>query len=1018
MNRAAQPATQSVPEHTLLNAQVNQLYAASPTAVAVNLVNATLLSIVQWPVIDHTVLLLWLAAGFVIGVFRLRVTRRHSGHIASTGPELVQQERQILIAIFAFGLFWGSATLLLFPPDNLSHQVFLAFVLAGMSAGSIASLGGHRNAPLLYLLPILPLLSLRLLWEGSVFTALMGLYTIIFLLTLLSFARQIRNRLSDNVRMRSLSEQSAQALRQERRLFTAGPTVVFRWSASDDWPVEYVSSNVTKQFGYPVESFYGEDNLFRRLIHPDDQARVDNAEFRHEQGEELLELEYRIRDASGQWRWIYDITYPGYDEQGELTYLYGYVIDITERKANEEALQLAASAFETHEAIIVTDTAGNITRTNRAFTRMTGYSSEEVIGKNPSLLKSGKHDAPFYQQMWQQLAQAGHWEGEIWNRKKDGTLYPEWLSITSVHDTLGEISHYVAHFMDISQLKAQQEALEQQARMEHTLGQLLTLSIQDSPLNDYLNRALSLLIESLPWLRIQPRGAIFLASESHPGRLEMVANYNLSRPLLTLCENIDYGHCLCGRVAESGESLFASEVDHRHDVHFDGMEDHGHFVLPLKGDDQLLGVLTLYLEAGHAYAEEEAEFLQGVSQVLSLGITRRHSQQAMLIAKETAERANQAKSEFLSSMSHELRTPLNAILGFTQLLEFEITDSEQRDQLREVSRAGEHLLGLINEILDLARIESGRMDLSVETLDLDQVIAECISLTRPLADSHQVTLETASALGGLQVLGDYVRLKQVLLNLMSNGIKYNREHGTLNLTVEQPVADPVVRITVRDTGEGLSPEQQEKLFQPFERLGQDRKATQGTGIGLVITRSLVELMGGTIGVDSTLGEGSAFWVELPLAASPDGDRATPSPDDGSGSEMAVPGEATGSILYIEDNQANIKLVELLIARHPHLTLHTAMEPQDGLRLARELDPALILLDINLPGMDGFEVLRHLQQGPQTAQIPVIGISANAMPTDIERAHQAGFSDYLTKPFDLQHFSAVLEKWLDAPQGGR
>lgn len=388
----------------------------------------------------------------------------------------------------------------------------------------------------------------------------------------------------------------------------------------------------------------------------------------------------------------------------------------------------------------------------------------------------------------------------------------------------------------------------------------------------------------------------------------------------------------------------------------------------------------------------------------------KRAEQAMLAAKEEAERASQAKSEFLSSMSHELRTPMNAILGFAQLLEYDAgLDSGQGDSVHEILKAGRHLLELINEVLDLAKIESGRIDLSLEPVELCPVVRECFSLMLPLADARGIRLGHEGARGA-RARADRTRLKQVLLNLLANAIKYNREGGDVRVEVA-PVGQERLRVTVADTGRGIPAGRLDELFQPFNRLGAEASEVEGTGIGLTITRRLVEMMGGVIGVDSEPGAGSRFWIELPQEAPGVAGRLPVEP----GAERPQPTGCSRQhrVLYIEDNPANLKLVSQLIGRRVHIHLLTAHTPTLGLELAAAHRPELILLDINMPGMDGYHLLQVLRADARFASIPVVALTASAMPGDILRGRKAGFDDYLTKPIDVTHFYAVLDRWLGA-----
>jgi signal transduction histidine kinase/CheY-like chemotaxis protein len=383
----------------------------------------------------------------------------------------------------------------------------------------------------------------------------------------------------------------------------------------------------------------------------------------------------------------------------------------------------------------------------------------------------------------------------------------------------------------------------------------------------------------------------------------------------------------------------------------------------------------------------------------------------LVAAKMAAEQASQAKSTFLSNMSHELRTPLNAILGFTQLLQTQpdsLTPQKVDTYTSHILKAGEHLLVLINEILDLAKIESGALGLSIESVSLAELLQGCELLVRPIAEKQQIRLNFPPE-SDLFVQADRTRLKQVLLNLLSNAIKYNREAGRVEVVISQPTAGQV-RISVCDSGIGLTVDQVGQLFQPFNRLGQESGVQEGTGIGLVVTKRLVELMGGVIGVESKKGVGSEFWVELPRAeGSVDGEAVAKQENV----RLAAPEDDAGkrSVLYIEDNPVNLHLVEEVLSLRSNVRLMTAAEGGMGLELACAHKPDVILLDINLPGMNGLTVLKHLQSRDETCHIPVIAVSANAMPRDIERGLALGFYRYLTKPIRVAELLEMLDEAL-------
>ncbi|MES2824503.1 MAG: PAS domain S-box protein [Pseudomonadota bacterium] len=384
------------------------------------------------------------------------------------------------------------------------------------------------------------------------------------------------------------------------------------------------------------------------------------------------------------------------------------------------------------------------------------------------------------------------------------------------------------------------------------------------------------------------------------------------------------------------------------------------------------------------------------------------------MAKSVAEKANLAKSDFLSSMSHELRTPLSAILGFAQLIESgsPTPSPMQKRSLDQILQAGWYLLDLINEILDLALIESGKLSLSMEPVSLAEVMQECATMIEPQAQKRGIIVSFPHFDILYRVFADHTRVKQVLINLLSNAIKYNSVGGKVVLTCAEHTPGRL-RITVADNGEGLSPEKIAQLFQPFNRLGQESKAEEGTGIGLVMTKRLIELMGGAIGLDSTVGKGSIFWIELNLTSEKAKIGAL---EPVYFQSEATTGTSLRTLLYVEDNPANLMLVEDLIARRRDIRLFTARDGHSGVALAREMLPDLILMDINLPGISGIEALKLLSKDLTTSHIPVIALSANAIPRDIEKGLQAGFFRYLTKPIRVDEFMQTLDvalKFADA-----
>jgi len=392
---------------------------------------------------------------------------------------------------------------------------------------------------------------------------------------------------------------------------------------------------------------------------------------------------------------------------------------------------------------------------------------------------------------------------------------------------------------------------------------------------------------------------------------------------------------------------------------------------------------------------------------------RQKAQEALEEAKREAERANAAKSEFLSRMSHELRTPMNSILGFSQLMDMDTKEPltpSQRENVEQILSSGHHLLMLINEVLDLSRIEAGKVSLTPEAVEVHPIVAECLSAVKPLADQRGVFLrEQTSALPGLKVMADGGRLKQVLLNLFSNAIKYNKPDG-LVLVEAAPAEGGNVRLSVTDSGVGIPGDKQALVFQPFQRLAAEHTGVEGTGIGLTIVKKLVEMMGGNIGMKSTPGLGSCFWIELPMAGEALPVEAPQAPTPVMPAK-AIP-EGAGSVLYIEDDPTNLTLVKHVLGRRPGTQLFLTMTGQEGLELARAHRPDLILLDVHLPDMVGEEVFNKLRETPDTRSIPVVIVSASAMPSDVERLREIGVDGYLTKPLDVRLFLDTVDDFLD------
>jgi PAS domain S-box-containing protein len=683
-------------------------------------------------------------------------------------------------------------------------------------------------------------------------------------------------------------------------------------------------------------------------------------------------------------------------------------LDVVTEVRREEALlktgALQNAIFNSANfSSIATDEEGVIQLFNVGAERMLGYTAAEVLNKitpaeisDPQeviarakelSLELGTGIAPGFEALVFKASRGIEDIYELTYIRKDGSRFPAVVSVTALRDDHGAIIGYLLIGTDNTARKlveAEQKKLDQRLRDQQFYTRSLIESNIDALMTTDPRGIITDVNKQMEALtgctRDELIGAPFKNYFTDPERAEAAINLVLREKKVT-----DYE--LTARARDGKKT----EVSYNATTFYDR-------------DRTLQGVLAVARDVTESKRNEQA--LQETNIALES-------------AKSAAEKANLAKSEFLSSMSHELRSPLNAILGFAQLMESAspLPTDFQKESIAQILQAGWHLLKLINEILDLAVIESGKVSLSTESVSLAEVMSECQAMMEPEAQQRGISVIFPQFGTPFFVSADRTRLKQIVINLLSNAIKYNKEHGTV--VVDCTTSTPgLTRISVKDTGEGLSPENLAQLFQPFNRLGQEAGGVAGTGIGLVVTKRLAELMGGVLGVESTVGVGSVFWCELISCAAPHliaegGDAAA---FDG---PQAPAGARPRTVLYVEDNLANMKLVEQLIARRPDMRLLTAVTGTLGIEVARTSQPTVILMDINLPGISGVEALKILHADPATAHIPVVALSANAMPRDIEKGLQAGFFRYLTKPIKIHEFMQTLDEALEfaRPEAG-
>ena len=674
-------------------------------------------------------------------------------------------------------------------------------------------------------------------------------------------------------------------------------------------------------------------------------------------------------------------------------------------ESRSEATLLQAGALQNaifnsaNFSSIATDAKGVIQIFNVGAERMLGYTAAEVMNKiTPADISDPQEVIARAEQLSRELGtkitpgfealvfKASRGIEDIYELtyiRKDGSRFPAVVSVTALRDEQDAIIGYLLIGTDNTarkQIEAEQKHLSQRLR-DH---QFYTRSLFESNIDAIMTTDPSGIITDVNkqmevltgCTRDELIGAPFKNYFTDPDRAEKSTKQVLREKKVT-----DYE--LTARARDGKETVvsFNATTFYDRDRKLQGVFAAARDITERKRLDQVLQEKNLELES----------------------------------ARSVAEKANLSKSEFLSSMSHELRSPLNAILGFAQLMESgqPPPSAPQKGSIEQILKAGWYLLDLINEILDLALIESGRLTLSLEPISLVEVMLECQAMIEPQLQKSGIRMSFPQITVPYFINADRTRVKQVLINLLSNAIKYNRAQGAVEVTCCAS-GEKRIRILVHDTGDGLSEEQIAALFQPFNRLGREAGSEEGTGIGLVVSKRLVELMGGTIGVESAVGAGSTFWFELGLAPEPQlaldaAEARAPLPT------QATPGAVPRTLLYVEDNQANLNLVEQLIARRPDLRLLSAVDGRSGIDMARTHLPDLILMDINLPGLSGIQALEMLREDPVTARIPVLAISANAMPHDIRKGLEAGFVRYLTKPIKVDEFMAALDAALAMAQ---
>ncbi len=785
---------------------------------------------------------------------------------------------------------------------------------------------------------------------------------------------------------RALLESSAR-LNEAQRMASIGS-----WELDlTTWRLTW-SDEVFRIFEIDPAKFGARYDAFLALIHPDDRERVRHAYSESVANRTPYELLHRLQMADGRIKWVRERCETFYDEQGSAVRSAGTVQDVTrqvlaehESKRAHELLQFIIDACP--DWIFAKDLNHRFMVVNRAFARAQGLAPEQMIGRADT---------------------------EFWSRAQCEGDPAAGLRGFHNDDRRAFAGATVHHAHDVATLRDGSRRIldAYKGPLKDANGRIIGVFSYQRDVTDRVNvereleasRAhLRAIVESEPeCVKLLDRNGNVL--DMNPAGLAMIEADTLGEvrgrcvcPLVSAHDRAEFDAMLAA--VFRGESFRLSfeitglKGGRRH------LETHA---APLWDEERrtvkaLLGVTRDVTERRRV----EEELRQHRERLEELVQKRTRHLQA---AKNEAERANKAKSEFLSRMSHELRTPMNAILGFAQVLEMERLDPRHRRFVEEIHRAGDHLLRLIDDLLDISRIEAGKVTVAVQPTPLHAVVAEALQIVQPLLARRGLTLkDLCQASAHVHVMADPVRLRQILVNLLSNAAKYNRDGGAVALDC-RPAGARRIRMVVIDTGPGIAPHRLPRLFEPFERLGAESTAVEGTGIGLALSRQLAQLMGAELGVESTLGVGSTFWIDLPAA-----EAAPQRGEDTARAPRAAEGEAT--VLYVEDNLANLRVVEALLGLRPGLRMLSAADGEDGLRIARRERPDVIVLDIHLPALDGYAILALLRADPATRAIPVIALSADAMPGDIERGLQAGFEHYLTKPVRADQLNAAIESGL-------
>jgi PAS domain S-box-containing protein len=942
-----------------------------------------------WQLPSRGLLLAWLGVFIAASLLHMSV-HRATQEVLATAPGHRRWRSRYRWALVLSGGAWGLVAGVMHTlPDSASQEAVL-FATAAVLAGTVLTLSFDLVALLCFALPAAAPWFAYLVqgqhggpWSDKlVLVALLGLAVAAVWRGRQGFLASVQRKLENQ----AAAARAREGVARLERVGAMARIGAWEWNAATG--VFSCTAQVARELGLPADQELTLAAMARQMDSAS-ASKLRTALDDTVNGKGPLRVEVSLNRPDGQTSILLFVG-EAVAEESKARGVEGAVQDVTHLRQMDRALADQDRLREqllrnTEQGLWFLDNDGLTTEVNGAMCRLLGRPREEVLGRSVFAFFHGPDLAVLNQQL--ELRRQGHKQGyEIGIVQPDGRRLECFNNATPVYDAAGRKVGSVGMWTDLSAIKQAQVLLQQrEAELQALLSSFpgFIAAIGNDLRYHFVNEATARRLGPSPQEIIGKPVGEFL----RPKDVERLHQ--------------DIARCFASPgVPHNFERSF---------VNAHGLPTITVQVIQVAGPPRTDGAQTFY--------------------TFGIDITeRKQAEEALRGAKEEAERANQAKSQFLSQMSHELRTPLNAILGFGQLLATDRQQplsSAQQFKVQEILTGAEHLLHLINGLLDMGRIESGHMTVEMEPLDLGALVGEAVALVQPLARRHDVRLPLPQALAeqdwnGVHVHADRTRLMQVMLNLLGNAIKYNRSGGTVSIDCR--TEQEQVWLGVCDQGRGLSPEEQSLLFEPFQRLGAENSGIEGTGIGLALSRRLMQAMGGQIGVNSASGAGSTFWLRLPVRQAPAAPlrsgldtQAQAEAEPGPNHLRAGPALAPATVLYIEDNPVNVMVMEAMVTRLPGLSLLSADDGGPGLEMAIRHRPALILTDIQMPGMDGFELLAHLRQHEATRDIPVIAISADALPQSVERGLKAGFADYLTKPVEMTTLHAAMVKLLPGRQ---